>query len=460
MQTSKTPYTTIIRFQQSAEQADGPIRRIVGFVEARHLLDLFDDATLDANPRSAKTNTVTRDIIESVREQPELFQFKTKGVLLGTSDYRELERRRYELHFQDPAYEGLLDGGHNMLALGLYLLSGVMPPAAWRKLKMWEDMKAAWAEHREAVRERRDEYRFKVPVELLVPSDLQDDGVVSAFRLALVDVCAARNNNASLTLEARSNQRGFYEEIRKRTDPELEPRVEWKTNEWESDNKRPVKVRDLVALSWIPLSVLRDHDLLPNQTEAGTKLRLTFPAQHIYSVKIELSKLFDQLMEQPTITKQHSDARRELHNTSVGSAFEVLRDLPRLYDRIYRDLGEAYNRAGGSFGKIRAVRVPKRGSAFTPFYAREAPYSVPEGFVVPIVYGLKALMAVKDGKVGWVTDPDRFLDEHFDTLVRGLRMPMEMAGFDPQKVGKNENTYRYMVGEVEKALITAGAQAA
>ena len=460
MQTNKTPYTTIIRFQQSAEQADGPIRRVVGFVEARHLLDLFDDATLDANPRSAKTNTVTRDIIESVREQPELFQFKTKGVLLGTSDYRELERRRYELHFQDPAYEGLLDGGHNMLALGLYLLSDVMAPTAWRKLKMWEDMKAAWSEHRDAVRERRDEYRFKVPVELLVPSDLQDDGVVSAFRLALVDICAARNNNASLTLEARSNQRGFYEEIRKRTDPVLEPRVEWKTNEWESEDRHPVKVRDLVALSWIPLSVLRDEGLLPTETEAGTKLRLTFPAQHIYSVKIELSKLFDRLMEQPGITKQHSDARRELHNSSVGSAFEVLRDLPRLYDRIYRDLGEAYNRAGGSFGRIRAVRVPKRGSVFTPFYAHEAPYGVPEGFVVPIVYGLKALMRVQDGKVGWVTDPDQFLDEHFDTLVRGLRMPMEMAGFDPQKVGKNENTYRYMVGEVEKALITAGAQAA
>lgn len=460
MQTNKTSYSTIIRFQQSAEQADGPIRRVLGFVEARHLLDLFDDATLDANPRSAKTNTVTRDIIDSVREQPELFQFKTKGVLLGTSDYRELERRRYELHFQDPAYEGLLDGGHNMLALGLYLLSQVMDQRAWRRLKMWDDMKGAWVEHREAVRERRDEYRFKVPVELLVPSDLEDDSVVSAFKLALVDICAARNNNASLTLEARSNQRGFYEEIRKRTDPALEPRVEWKTNEWESEDKRPVKVRDLVALAWIPLSVLRDEGLLPSETEAGTKLRLTFPAQHVYSVKIELSRLFDQLMEHPDVTKQYSDARRELHNTAVGSAFDVLRDLPRLYDRIYREMGEAYNRAGGKFGRIRAVRVPKRGSASTPFYAREAPYGVPEGFVVPVVYGLKALMTVHDGKVGWVTDPDRFLDQHLDALVSALRMPMDMAGLDPQKVAKTENTYRYMVGEVEKALITANAQAA
>jgi hypothetical protein len=38
-------------------------------------------------------------------------------------------------------------------------------------------------------------------------------------------------------------------------------------------------------------------------------------------------------------------------------------------------------------------------------------------------------------------------------------MPMEMAGFDPQRIAKTENSYRFMEGEVEKALMKAGVAA-
>ena len=106
-----TTSRTIIRFEQAAEQADGAIKRIIGFVTAKDTLKLLDDATLEANPRSAKANNVVSDIIDSVREDPKIFQFKTKGILLGTSEFTELDRKRFELHFNDPAYEGLLDGG-------------------------------------------------------------------------------------------------------------------------------------------------------------------------------------------------------------------------------------------------------------------------------------------------------------------------------------------------------------
>ena len=227
-------YNTIIRFDQVAEQQDGVIRRVVGFIQAKNLLSLFDDATLDANPRSAKANAVTRDIIESVRTDPENFQFKTKGILLGTSEYSELERKRYELRFTDPAYEGLLDGGHNMLALGTYVLGHVMDDKALRKIRLWEDLKTAWRKHREEVWEIRDRFDFKVPVEVLVPANMKDDEAVTSFRMALLDVCAARNNNAQLTTEAKANQRGFYDELARRLPPEISERVEWKTNEWES----------------------------------------------------------------------------------------------------------------------------------------------------------------------------------------------------------------------------------
>ncbi len=448
------PYKTIIRFDQVAEQADGPIKRIVGFVQAKNLLSLFDDATLDANPRSAKANSVVSEIIESVREAPGTFQFKTKGILLGTSDYTELDRKRYELRFNNPAYEGLLDGGHNMLALGTHLLSHVMDDKDIKKLKLWEDMKAAWEINREAVNAIRDEFEFKLPVELLVPSDPEDDQLVSEFRLALIDVCAARNNNAQLTTEAKANQRGFYEEIRKRLPKEIADRVEWKSNDWDSDDSKPIKVRDLVALAWIPLTVLNEHGLLPKQTDTGTPLNFTVLPQNIYRNKGELSKLFDKLMEHPEVSRAKNGPQHEMHNSAVGSAFGVLAALPELYDKIFVEMGDAYNKeTKGKFGKIKAVKVPKRGSAMAPFTLDESDFGVPDGFVLPILYGLKALMKIQDGKVSWSADPKAFLDRHMRSLVGAFRMPMEMAGFDPQKVAKSENSYNFMVGEVEKAQI-------
>jgi hypothetical protein len=144
-------------------------------------------------------------------------------------------------------------------------------------------MKAAWTVNREAVLAMRDTFMFKVPVELLLPSNPDDDEVVSAFRLALIDICAARNNNAQLTTEAKANQRGFYEEIRKRLPKEIADRVEWKSNEWGSSDSRPIKVRDIIALAWIPLTVLNEAGLLPTKTENDSPLNFVVPPQNRYS---------------------------------------------------------------------------------------------------------------------------------------------------------------------------------
>jgi hypothetical protein len=454
MNVTTTPYKTVIRLEQATVQADGPIRRVTGFVPARNLLSLFDDATLDANPRSAKVNSVVGDIIESLREGPKIFQFKTKGILLGTSSFAELDRKRFDLQFDDPAYEGLLDGGHNMLAIGLFFLSYVMDEKEWKKIKLWEDMKEAWRAHRDAIYAIRDEFTFKVPVELLLPTNPE---LVGEFRLALIDICAARNNNAQLTTEAKANQKGFYQELRKRMPKELADRVEWKSNEWSSDDNRPIKVRDIIALAWIPLAVLNEASLLPKQTENGSPLNFAVLPQNIYRNKGELSLLFDKLMEHPEVSKQKSGPQYEMHNTLIGSAFEITAALPALYDKIFVEMGPAYNANGGKFGKIKEVRVPKRGVAYSPFMHLESDFGVPDGYIVPVLYGLKALIMVENGKLVWRTDPTTFLNEHMKALIGAFKMPMEMAGFDPQKIAKSENSYLFMVGEVEKALLKAQA---
>ena len=70
------------------------IRRISGFIKVRGMIDLITELDLDANPRSAKRSSVTAEIIETIQKTPELYPFKSKGILLGASAFQELGTRQ------------------------------------------------------------------------------------------------------------------------------------------------------------------------------------------------------------------------------------------------------------------------------------------------------------------------------------------------------------------------------
>src|SRR5436190_1333044 len=81
----------------ASEDSIAGIKRYTGFVRGRDLYPLFDHLSLDANPRAAKTGAVTNAILESLDRTPDLCPFKSKGILLGTSNYEALQRNRFEL---------------------------------------------------------------------------------------------------------------------------------------------------------------------------------------------------------------------------------------------------------------------------------------------------------------------------------------------------------------------------
>lgn len=449
-----TPNKVIIKFEHVAEQTHGSVKRLVGFVQAKSLISLFDAVDLDANPRSAKWGQVTDAIVESINSDPDIFPFKTKGVLVGSSDYEALQRQRYELRFEDPTTEGILDGGHNMLAIGTHILiTSLNDEKAGRKIKNWETFKEAWVANHDAIEAGRDELTFLVPVEVLVPADLEDEAVVAEFRSELLEICAARNNNAELTLETKANQKGFYDAIKEALPAPVRNRIEWKSNVAGGD----VKVRDVVALSWIPLSLLPD---LPVKAPAP---------QNIYRNKGECAKLFDDLMSKDSVSKKVADGpNHELCNDAVASAIKVLGDLPMLYDKIYSDFPYAYNRAGGNFGRINIVRMydPSkradknrkymRTQPLTHFTEQDVEYSYPDGLIMPLVWGLRALMTVEDGELKWRTNPAAFLDRHLKDIAQNYKLVLEMSRFDPQKLGKNEASYGFAASQFETALLKQG----
>lgn len=441
------------------EDSIAGIKRYTGFVRGRDLYPLFDHVSLEANPRAAKVGNVTTGIIESLSGTPELFPFKSKGILIGTSTYEALQRNRFELDFANPESEGILDGGHNMLAIGIHMLTAVASDREIARISLWEEMKDLWDERRDELEEVKDRFDFLVPVELLVPSDPEDIHAVQKFEMSVLDICAARNNNAQLTQETKSNKLGFYTEIRERLDPAIASRVEWKSNEWESSEARPIKVRDLLALAWIPLNRANEADLLP--------LNISVTPQNIYRNKGECSKQFDKLMMHPAVSEPRDGPAHELINGTVASCFDILADLPKLYDKIYADFPHAYNANGYRFGAHTIVKMydpPRRAAAkdksvyvvaqpLTHFLSQPVEYRYPDGLIMPLVYGLKGLMKIDDNSVVWSTDPFKFLDLYFREIAGAYRLVLDMARFDPQKLSKNQASHEFAVGEFEKALI-------
>lgn len=445
----------------SSDNSIAGIKRYTGFVRGRDLYGLFDHVSLEANPRAAKVGSVTHAIIASLDETPDLFPFKSKGILIGTAGYEALQRNRFELNIEDPASEGILDGGHNMLAIGLHMLSAVAEERELSRVSLWDEMKELWEKYRSDLEEVKDLFEFLVPVELLVPSDPTDDRAVQKFEMSVLDICAARNNNAQLTQETKSNKLGFYTEIRERLDPVIAARVEWKSNEWESSEARPIKVRDLLALAWIPLNKANEAGLLP--------LDISVTPQNIYRNKGECSKQFDKLMLNEGVSAPIAGEgpTHELHNNTVKSCFDILAELPALYDQIYEDFPEAYNANNYRFGSSTIVKIydpVKRETAkdktayvatrpTTHFLNRPVIYRYPDGLIMPLVYGLKGLLEVDEDRIVWATEPKMFLKRYLKDIAGAYRLVLDMARFDPQKLAKNQASHEFAVGEFEKALM-------
>lgn len=177
--------------------------------------------------------------------------------------------------------------------------------------------------------------------------------------------------------------------------------MEWISNEWESSEARPIKVRDLLALCWIPLNRANEAKLLP--------IDISVTSQNIYRNKGECSKQFDRLMEHEGVSQRSDGPVHELINGTVRSCFDILADLPKLYDRIYADFPEAYNANNYRFGANPIVKIydPARRSAAkdksgfvvsqpTTYYLNEnVKHRYPDGLIMPLVYGLKGLMEIK-----------------------------------------------------------------
>ena len=450
----------IIKFDFSTEQTVGEITKIVGLTKAKYLIPVIDILDLEANPRSSASGPVTTAIQDSIENTPETFPFKTKGILLASSQYERLERGRVKLTPDNLQIEGILDGGHNTLAIGLYILRAAQAfkgvPSS-KGAKTWGQFKDEWETNRDLVDEYLEALRkdpsignlsFFVPVELLVPRQADDPLCVEAFRNDLLEICAARNNNVQLHVSDKANQLGYFDTLKSLMDshnPSLSSRVQWKSNEGGE-----IKAHDIIALAWIPLSLIT-----PVKDANGRIIEPVLP-QNIYSGKGGCLRQFEKLMSSPSVTKETSaDYKRELKNNEVCTAFKIAVELPELYDYIYEMFPKLYNAAGGSYGRITAVKSlnERRKEKTTPFTEKEIETLSPDGFIMPLVYGLQALMENNGrNEIRWKQAPMVFLHNHLEKIVAHYAGIFSMCDYDPQKIGKSNQSYAQALAGFKMAI--------
>lgn len=423
--------------------------RITGLIKVRRLVDLFTKLDLEANPRSSKISNITKSITATLNDEPELLPFKSKGLLLGSSQCVSLERDRFQLDFVQRDIEGILDGGHNALAIAMFLLevAGVSK-SELKRVATWKEMKSIWNEHLEELKKisvdsENSKINSCLPIEILAPAENDDEFSAYNFLSNILAICAARNNNAQLAQETIANQGGVFDDLKKYLPEEIKINVGWRSNE-----PARIDVRFLVAVIWSLLSRIE----MPQGISPIT-------GSAIYSSKAEAVKRFEQLISHPDISTR-AENKVEVKNELVISVFELVPRLLEVVDLVYKNFRDAYNANNGKFGGISAVKTINSNLTssryrpnMTPFFGKKYDHEAPPaGFVMPIVSAIGQLMEInaETGKAEWVIDPVEFFSDQdkMISIVGQMKGTMELAHFDPQRVGKSSAAY----GVVEREL--------
>ena len=96
----------------------------------------------------------------------------------------------------------------------------------------------------------------------------------------------------------------------------------------------------------------------------------------------------------------------------------------------------------------------------TPFGKRLVDYRYPDGSIVSLAYGRRALLHVDgNGHLVWKTDPTDFIDQDLEEIVRKYKVPIQAFGGDAQKISNNEVSYRLAYDAFETELLKLGQAA-
>ena len=420
-------------YQESFEGVK--IRKIVSSISPSNFIKLLYFADNKVNPRTATVNNITKSIYETLDKSPELFWYKSKGILLSTESCEQLDRNRVRLSFDNVDYEGIMDGGHNTFAIARFLIDKLFN----KSLKTWDSCKDFWYSNYDEIvsrfEEKKDLFKFSVPIEIITPTD--EDGAINDFYDYLSEICSARNNNVQLKETAKGNQVGYYDYLKSVLSNHD---VIWKTG-----NIGKIKSEDVISLACLPLIFLKEKGLLPTDNIRGLN------KISIYSQKSKCIEFFNDIMGHEDISVEDK-GKYILVDNKVKTALSLTDDIIKLFDQLYIKFPELYHKATpGKFGRITAV---EKKSSKVPFLTTEeiSDYKYPYGYFYPLLCGITQLMGYDEEKneVFWKIAP-----QELDLLSLNLEQYIgliKILNFDPTKVGKASVCYNEAENVFNKIL--------
>ena len=444
------------QFSETSSQISPVMGRVVGLIDAQNFSKLMDVMSIDSNPRQPKESSVTKEICDTLKENSDRFHLMSKGILVSTSSCEFLDRSRFKLSFNHNGYAqpGILDGGHNTFAIAKYILSFIVDELVLRSIKNWETLLESWKQNIDEIssmfqgmdaHERKSLFGFLIPIEMVYPqNDLDEEGLLTWGDFHR-DITHARNNNAQLSDSTKDNHQGFYDYLKEVLPTSLRDKVEWKTNDGGF-----IKAADLVALALIPLSKL-DKVHVPQNIDLSK----------IYNSKQYCVEMFRQVIESKGEMK---GVTFELKDPSIKAAIRLVPQIIKAYDYLYSQFPDIYNSNNGKFGRIEGVRkfdveqAKSNSKKYakkpfkTKFYEKDCNYSYADGFIIPLIVGLRELIEVDGANIRWIIDPVDFIDKHLGKNLVMYNTIIKAFDYNPQKIGKDQGSYSIAAGEIKMSL--------
>ncbi len=458
----------VLKVDNQCFQSTKYLNKIIGTIDIANIAKLINAVGLKANPRRAVTCNTTDQILDTIEFNPEMIRFRSKGILVASSECHKLERNRMNLTFGNVDVEGILDGGHNTLACGIHILE-ILNISEARRIKTWDEFYALWKavfneksfniinDKLKKDKEENPENVVQLPIEICFPTE---EGY-SSFEQNIYQISDARNNNTALTVTTKDNHKHRYDPIKKRLDSLVSKKVAWIDND-RTGIKKSIKTQDIIALTLIPLMALQKEGLLNEGLEKINPI-------NIYSSKAKCVQTYRNLvmLECPKDKNGNEPSYQKMlenleSNELLMSAFSLMTLIPKLDDYLYINFPKFYNTTGKRFGscpKVQRYSATEKGKQFvsrkqtSQFYELESDYKYPKGFYTPIVASLTALMHVKDNRLQWkVLDPEKFLEDNLPTILKDYFMFMESVNSDPQVIGKSPYSYALIEKDINLLL--------
>jgi len=259
-----------------------------------------------------------------------------------------------------------------------------------------------------AIREvlRTESVNAEVKVECIV-GDLEKD-----TRVSIVD---GRNRSRSVQTHTLENARKSYAPIERiLINPYYKNRIAYSEFEVDQNNKRKdISVREILSYIYCLDAFEKNEHPIEGYSSKGAVV-------DFYADKDEKGKERSVILER---------------------ASNILPDILRLRDVIYRDLPRAYNDIPGKFGLLETMGVSKYKEARPLRFIEDmTEFNYPDGFIYPILAGFRKYIDHR-GEWSWKRDPFAVWEEKKRDVASAIKDAVG-AFQNANKMGKAGATWR------------------